>query len=120
MGYFKVSKLGALLDSFKGAKTTEHLNKAVSIGLQWQRLVNDRFYDVTMGSLLEKKEAEAMTLLRSRNRQKQISDERLNGRLEILDEIREEIEQKIRTGQEAQIVLGKQKEEGSKNARRAS
>lgn len=120
MGYFKASKLGALLDSFKGAKTTEHLNKAVSIGLQWQRLVNDRFYDVTMGSLLEKKEADAMTLLRSRNRQKQISDERLNGRLEILDEIREEIEQKIRTGQEAQIVLGKQKEEGSKNARRAS
>lgn len=117
-GGFKATKIGALLDSMRPNKKKEILQKAMSIGLQWQRLVNDRYYEVTMGALLKKLNSDAIKMLRQRNRTEKISDERLNGRLEILDEIEKYMITKIQTGQEAQAVLAKQ-EEGS-NERRAS
>ncbi len=115
---WNIGKLGALLSSMKPSRKKEILQKAISIGLQWQRMVNDRYYMVTMGALLNKLNVEAITMLRQRNRTEKISDERLNGRLEILDEIEKYMRTKIQTGQEAQAVLAKQEEES--NARIAS
>ncbi len=117
---WNIGKLGSLLSSMKPGKKREVLQKAISIGLQWQRMVNDRYYEVTMGALLRKLNSEAITLLRKRNRKQEITDERLNGRLEILDEIEKYITTKIQTGQEAQAVLAKQEEESNARTKRAS
>jgi len=120
MGGWNTAKLGALLDSMRPGKKKETLQKAMSIGLQWQRMVNDRYYEVTMGALLKKLNSEAITMLRQRNRTEKISDERLNGRLEILDEIKKYMITKIQTGQEAQAVLAKQEEDQNVTRKRAS
>lgn len=120
MGGWNIGKLGALLDSMRPGKKKESLQQRMSIGLQWQRMVNDRYYEVTMGALLKKLNSEAITMLRQRNRTDKISDERLNGRLEILDEIEKYMITKIQTGQEAQAVLAKQEEESHDRAKRAS
>ena len=115
---WNIGKLGALLSSMKPSRKKEILQKAISIGLQWQQLVNSRFYKATMDALLKKLNSDAIMMLRQRNRTEKISDERLNGRLEILDEIEKYMRIKIETGQEAQAVLAKQEDES--NARIAS
>lgn len=119
-GYWPVAKLGALLDSMKPSKKRETKQKVMSIGLQWQRMVNDRYYEVTMGALLRSLEEKAIALLRNRKRKELITDDTLNGRLDILDEIKEYITTKIQTGQEAQAVLAKQEEDQNATRKRAS
>ena len=110
-GRFDIRKLGNAL-GFMNEESKLGRNKVlVSLMGHLQAIVNTRAYGLTLGNLL--KHMEEIDLKRLRRGDKKISREKLEGRLEVLEEISNYINSTIKNGQDAQTKL-----EEVENARR--
>ena len=116
MRAFAIEKIASLLPSFNGEKKIARLTEDAKRGEAMESIVNTRAYQTSIGQLLIDKRNAGMKELRARV--KTVDPERNNGRLEIIDEIEREIDNRIERGRDAKLKLKKIKEE--ENARRTN